>query len=169
MPEEEAVPTRVDETEMEVTATVREIDYETRAVILQDEFGNSLFFIAGDDVQRLEEITVGDIVHIKHLATTVMELRAPTEEEMAEPLVVLEEKMRAVDTQPAGVDIRTIRAVTTVVGIDLALQSATLLGPEGNLVFVQASNPENLAKVSLGDTVIVTYSDAVAIAIEKAE
>lgn len=168
MVEEDIVATRVDEMEMEVTATVAEIDYETRAVALTDEEGNGLFFIAGDDVERLEEISVGDKVHLKHLVTMALELRAPTEEELAEPLVILDEKLRATTTQPAGVEIRTIRAVSEIVGIDLPSQTATLQGPEGNLLTVAAEDPENLRAVSIGDTVIVTYTDAVAIAIEKA-
>jgi len=173
MPEAEAddsvVPTRIDEIERELTATVVEIDHETRAVYLQDDDGNMLAFRADDDIERLEEISAGDRVHIKHHVSLAMELRAPTEEELAEPLAVSDDVLRAVGTQPAGIEVRTVRAVAEIVGIDMPSETATLQGPDGNLVMVKAADPENLKSVSIGDTVIVTYMESLAVAIEKVQ
>ena len=45
----------------------------------------------------------------------------------------------------------------------------TLKGPEGKTVTVKAENPENLKKVKVGDEIEITYTEALAISVEKAK
>lgn len=167
--DESPVPTRVDEMETELSATIEAIELDTRDILLRDAEGNTFAFHASEDIERLEEMSVGDRVNVKYKVTMAMELRAPTEEELAEPFVYLDKQLRATTTQPAGVEVQTIRAVTQIVGIDLPSETATLMGPYGNLLVVQAEDPATLATLGIGDSVIVTYREALAIALEKAD
>jgi hypothetical protein len=55
----------------------------------------------------------------------------------------------------------------TVEGIDRAAERVTLKGPQGKIVTVHVLDPSRLDMVSLGSTVIVTYTEALAISLEK--
>jgi hypothetical protein len=44
---------------------------------------------------------------------------------------------------------------------------ATLRGPEGKVVDVKVRNPKNLENVKEGDQVVITYTEAVAVSVEK--
>ena len=165
--EDVAVPTRTDETELSITAEVTAINQETREITLMGEDGNSVTFVASDEVKRLDEIEVGDQVYIDYIVAVTMELREPTAEEAETPLTAIEDGMRATTTQPAGVKGRTIKAVSVIVGIDLPTETVTLQGPIGRIMTVKAENPENLTKVKIGDTVIVTYTETLAVSVAK--
>ena len=57
----------------------------------------------------------------------------------------------------------------TVEAIDSKVPSVTLKGPEGKVVEVKIRNRENLENVKVGDQVVITYTEALAISVEKAE
>ena len=63
--------------------------------------------------------------------------------------------------------MRAIKVVTTVEGLDLSTQTVTLKGPMGNDVTVRASNLDNLKSLHLGSTIVVTYTEALAVSLEK--
>lgn len=165
--EDAAVPTRTEESKLSITADVVALDFAKRELTLMVENGNSMTFIVGDDVKRLDELSVGDRVYIDYLVTVTMELREPTTEEMKIPLTAIKQGIRATSNQPAGVKGHSIKAVSIIVGIDLPTETATLQGPMGQLMTVKAKNPENLAQVKIGDTVIVTYTETLAVAVAK--
>src|SRR5262249_53933526 len=119
--------------------------------------------------KRFNEFKVGDDVTAEYFVAVAGELREPTAEEKASPLTVQEGAARASqETAPAAGGVRQIKAVTTVEGIDLPTQMVTLKGPRGKYVTVRAQNPENLKKLQIGDTIVVTYTEALAVSLEKA-
>ncbi len=58
--------------------------------------------------------------------------------------------------------MRAFKVVASVIGLDLPTQSVTLQGPLGNTGTIRAENVENLKQLRLGDTVVVTYTEALA-------
>lgn len=164
----EGVPSREDITEEIVAAEILEIDLETREVTLGYPGGYEEVLIAGDEVKRLDEFEVGDYVVVQHVTALGLELRAPTAEELAEPLLVVGGAAAADDTEaPAGALGTMIRAVCTVEVLDRLHGTGTVMGPNGNLLTIRAEDPENLTKVRIGDTVVVTYTEAVVMSLEK--
>jgi hypothetical protein len=152
-----------------VTAKVQAIDYEKREVTLKGPLGNVVTFSADKRIQRLNEVKVGDEVTADYYVSLAGELRAPTEAEKQAPLEVLGETVRAPKgAQPAGGKLRGFKAVTTVEGLDLPTQTVTLKGPMGNSATIRAKDVENLKKLRLGDTIVVTYTEALAISLKKA-
>jgi hypothetical protein len=119
-------------------------------------------------VQRIEEIAVGDIVRARYSIGVTSELRPPTEEEKAQPFVTMEGTERAPDsTAPGGGAARVFRIVATVDAIDKTDQTATLRGPNGNYITVQVPDPTVLAAAKVGDSVVVTAAESIAISLEK--
>ncbi len=167
---EDGYPVREDMAVVSLEATVEAIDYELRDVTLKGPGGNTFTVTADPQVDRLSEIAIGDTVSVSYLKSVAFELREPTIEELEEPLVILDETARAPeDMAPGAGEITVIRAVCSIEGLDRQTMTAKLLGPLGGYNIVSVADPENLTKLRIGDSVIVTYTEALAIMLEKAE
>jgi hypothetical protein len=70
--------------------------------------------------------------------------------------------------KPAGAGVRVTTIVATITGIDKAAGTVTLQGPAGKAITIKARDPRNLDRVAVNDLVEITYSEAVAITVEKA-
>ncbi len=159
---------RVIEQVISVTATVEAVDLAKRELTLKGPLGNVATFVVSDKVKRLNEIKPGDKVTAKYYIGMAAELRSPTPEEEKEPFVVLEDKARAPSgTAPAGAGVRVVRVVATVEGLDRPTQTVTLKGPRGHYLTVRVKDPSVLEKPRLGDTVVVTCAEALALSVEK--
>ena len=151
-----------------ITATVEAIDYDKREATLKGPLGNSVTVTVDERVKRLREIKVGDTVTADYYVSVAAEIRPPTAEEKKEPLVILEGVGKApAGTSPAGGGLRQIKAVCTIEGLDRPTETVTLKGPLGRYVGVRTSDPANLPQLRIGDTVLVTYTEALAIAVEE--
>jgi hypothetical protein len=113
-------------------------------------------------------VKVGDEVTAHYYISIAGELRPPTDEEAHHPVAVVTGTAKAPKgTDPAGGTLHTIRVVTNVQGLDLTTRTVTLRGPGGDDVTIRAKNVDNLKKLRLGDTIVVTYTEAIAISLDK--
>ena len=142
--------------ETSVTATDKQLNYATREVTLADQSGNELTIVADQRVQRLNEVNVGDEVVAVYVATLVGELREPTAEEKANPMVAVAAAGRApTSSSPAGGVGTIVRVVMTVQAIDLPNTQVTLQGPMGDLVIAKARNKQNVERLKINDTIVI--------------
>jgi len=157
-----------DSFEVDVTARVKAIDHAYRVVTLQDEAGEEVTFLADDSVTRLHEVKAGDNVRARYRARLVAELRPPTAEEAANPIAVVGVGGRSPQgAAPAGGVAQVVRVVTTVEAVDVPNMRVTLRGPMGDLAVVRGRSAENLQRLRVGDTIVITFTESVAIALEK--
>jgi hypothetical protein len=153
-----------------VTAKVEAVDQAKREVTLKGPLGNVVTFVVDERVKRLKEVKVGDEVTADYFVSLAGELRAPTEDEKEHPLTIIEGGARAPKgASPAAGGLRAFKVVATVLGLDLPTQSVTLEGPRGNSGSIRAENVEKLKQLRLGDTVVVTYTEALAISLQKSQ
>jgi len=165
-----AVPTREDAVLVSITATIEAIDYEKREATLKGPLGNSVTFTVDDRVERLNEFKAGDAVVADYYVSMAFELREPTAEEKAEPLVITEGAGKApAGTTPAAGGLSQIKAVCTIEGLDRPTETVTLKGPLGRYATVRVADPANLPHLRIGETVVVTYTEALAISLEPAD
>jgi len=154
--------------EVYVTAKVTAIDYTKREVTLQGPLGNVVTFIVDKAVQRLNEIKVGDDVTAEYYVSLAADVRLPSAEEKANPLKVLEEAAKAPEGMPPGVGgVRVVRALVTIEGLDRPTKSITVKGPAGALHTAQVEDVSALSKVRIGDQMVVTYTEAIAVSLQK--
>ena len=154
------------------TATVQAIDHTKREVTLKGPLGNVITFTVDKRVKRLNKVKVGDEVTADYYVSLALELREPTEDEKKNPVQILGVVARAPKgTEPAAGGLREIKVVTVVQGLDLPTQSVTLQGqgPMGYTATIRANNVDKLKQLRLGDTILVTYTEALAISLEKAK
>ena len=68
---------------------------------------------------------------------------------------------------PGAVAGSQLQIVATITSIDKAKSTIDLTGPDGAVETVNVENPENLAQVKLGEQLVITLTNVVAIALEK--
>jgi hypothetical protein len=163
------VPTRKDTMLISVTATVTAIDHKTREVTLKGPSGDTVTFIAGPEVKRLDEINVGDLVTADYYMSFVAELREPTAEEKEHPLEFTEVGGRAKEGEPAAGGVRQIKAVTTIEALNRPAQTVTVTGPlRRYLLTARVADPSRLEQLRIGQPIVITFTQAMAISVEKA-
>jgi hypothetical protein len=70
---------------------------------------------------------------------------------------------------PAGAIGREVSITATVTAIDKKAKTVTIKGPQGHTETIKAKNPKNLDAVKVGDLVDITYTQALAISLDKPE
>jgi hypothetical protein len=151
-----------------LSAKLKDVDPVTRVITLQDEKGNEETFVAGPSVTRLDEMKPGDTVKVEFTAKTTAELRPPTPEERQTPIAFANVPERNPSSEPPGARVaRTLRLVTTVEAVDVPNMRVTLRGPLGDLAVVQGRKAENIKKLHVGDTIVITYADATVVSLKS--
>jgi hypothetical protein len=146
---------------------VESINLPTREVTLKGSDGNVVSFTVDKRVTRLDEVKVGDTVIAEYYESFTAALRAPTAAEQATPVQVLTQTAKApAGTQPAAGALHITRAVVTVEGLNRLTRTLTVSGKAG-VITVEVDDVAALSKLKLGDTIVVTYTEALAVALEK--
>ena len=149
-------------------ATVTGIDKKKRELTLKNKEGEQLTMSVGDEVKRFDEIEVGDLVTAEYFTFLRAEFREPTDEEKENPLVVLAEAGRAPkDVAPAGAVGAVVKAVVKVIGIDKENKQAMIVGPRGKKLIVPVMDDAVLNNLKIGEQVIMTYAEAMAMSLTK--
>jgi hypothetical protein len=153
-----------------ITASVEAIEPVSREVTLKGPLGNTVTFTVDKRVKRLDEVKVGDLVRADYYVSFAAEVRKPTAEEEKHPLEVLGATAKAPEgTEPAAGGLRRFKVVTTIEGLDRPTRTVTVRGPMGRYLTARVADPARLTQVRIGDNVVVTYTEALAISVEKAE
>ena len=160
---------RSDSVVLNYTGTITDIDYATREMTLQNPEGKRETFVVDKKVQRFNEARVGDKVSMEYHLGYNAEVRKPTPEEERTPLLVLDTSTRAGSgAAPAAHDTRRIRAVVTIEGLNRAAQTVTVKGPRGKYFVAKVADPSRLERVNIGDTILMTFTEATAISLKPA-
>ncbi len=161
---------RVETMKATMSAEVTAIDQTTREITLKGPEGNEQSFTVGDAVKRLDEVKVGDVVRLDYVVSVAAEVRKPTAAEAAHPLVIMDAAGRA-DTNsiPAAGVARRFKVVTTIEALDRRNETVTVKGPMGRYLTVRAADPERLTKVRIGETVVIVYTEAAVLSLEKVD
>lgn len=151
---------------VEITATVAKIDHATREVTLKAEDGQEYSFVASEDVKNLPQVQVGDVVTVDYAEAFVYEVNKGGV--AADGGTVVAGKAADLGEKPAGIVARETQVTVLITAIDPKVPSVTFKGPAGNTRTIKVMHPERLEGVSVGDTVDITYTEALAIKVESA-
>ncbi len=150
--------------------TVTDIVNETRDITLKGADGELVTVTAGPEVKRFAEIAVGDVINFDYYTYLKAEFRAPTAAELAEPFVVLEGEDRAPEGEaPAGAVGAMIKAIVTIEILNRPQMLATVEGPNGNYLTIPMTDAAFMQQLNIGQVVILTYAEAIAISLTKVE
>jgi hypothetical protein len=149
-------------------ATIIEVDQESRHVTLEGPTGDVVSITVPEDVTRLKDFAVGDKIVATYMASISGELREPTKEELAEPWVELDAAAIAeADMDPGAIAGRAVQAVCTIEGMNRVTNTVMVQDPRGKYHVISDVPAEKMEGVTLGQTVILTYTEAMALVLEK--
>jgi hypothetical protein len=151
-----------------VTAVVEAINHETRDVTLRGPEGKSVSFVASEEARNLDQVQVGDTVIAEYKQDLSIEVLAG---DGAEPGVGgLSAMTRTAEGEMPGLaGVNSTVVTASVEEINLEANTFKLKGPNGQINEYVAQDPENLRKAAVGDLVVITYTEAVAITVQKTE
>lgn len=151
---------------VEVTATVTKIDQKTRAVTLKAEDGEEYSFVAGSAVQNLAQVKKGDLVKVAYTEAIAYEVKKGGKAVGAQTAVA--GGAAPMGARPAGAIGQQVTATVTIAAIDKSVPSVTFKAASGETRTIKVMRPEKLQGVNVGDTVELTYTEALALKVEKA-
>ena len=150
-----------------LTAVVEAINHETREVTLRGPEGGTVSFVASEDARNLGQVKVGDIVMAEYVQSMIVEVFANDGTEPGAGELAVAGRSEEGD-MPALTAIDALVVTATVEEINIEANTFKLKGPAGEIKEYESRNPENLKKAEVGDLVVITYTEAVAISVEKA-
>jgi hypothetical protein len=151
-----------------LSAEVTAVDPATRQVTLKGPQGDEMTVTCGDAVKRFDEVKVGDFVRVDYLVSMAAEVRKPTPEEAKHPLQIMDAAGRApTDEAPAAGVARQFKVVTTIEALDRRNQTVTVKGPMGRYLTARVADPERLTKVHIGENIVIVYTEALAVSLDK--
>ena len=149
-----------------VTATVADIDYETRRVTLKMEDGDTETLTVGEAAHNFNQVKKGDKVRFDYVEAVAVDVQKAAGPLGKSAEVQLDRAPKG--AAPGGVITQTIRVTTSVEDIDYAKRTVKLMGPEGNVIKLKVSDAvKRLDDVKKGDHVVVVYKEALAVSVSK--
>jgi hypothetical protein len=154
--------------QVDIEASVESINFRSREITLKGPKGYLLTLIASENVERFDEIMIGDSVSAEYRTFMRAEFREPTAEEKATPFIMLAEASKAAaEVDPASEIGAVVRAVVEVVDIDTQEKRVSIKGPRGNFMILPVEDDEVLNMLEVGELVVMTYGEALAISLNK--
>ena len=153
---------------MRITATVYAVDPERRIVTLQNDLGGIETMKVGPEVKRLQDFRVGDTVVIDYDQGLVLEFQ-PAGTEFVPPTAVAVGERAGGGSAEVGARAMGVKGTVTVVAINAKRRVVTLQSPGEKLYKVKAAPGIQLEKLKVGDKLLATYVEAVAIRLERAK
>ena len=149
-----------------VRGTVAAVDRDAGTVTLKGPKGRTVT-IEVKDKQKLDMIKVGDPVVAAYVEAVAF--RVQKAGSGATPGVTTQEtriSSKPGET-PAGAVGREVTATVTITAIDKKARTVTVKGPQGGTETIKAKDPKNLEGLKVGDMVELTYTQALAISLDK--
>jgi Cu/Ag efflux protein CusF len=141
------------------TAIVQKLDKDGRIVTVKGPQGN-VFDVKVAPSVDLEKVKVGDRVNVMYYQEVAVDLHKPGE---AVPTRTTS------TTERGGVTAQQTTVTAKVVSVDAATNTVVLRGPQGGQHSIKVQDPDiqaQLKKIKAGDSVEVTYTQAVAMTLE---
>ena len=149
-----------------VSAVVEAIDYETRVVTVRKPDGEAITFTASEEVRNLPQVQVGDVLVAEYVESLSIQVIA--DDGMGTDAAEMAAMGRAEEgAMPGFAAMDSTDVIAKVVEINLDANTFKLAGPDGVVEEFVARNPDNLRRAEVGDLVVITTTEAVAITVER--
>jgi Cu/Ag efflux protein CusF len=148
---------------MTETATIKAIDPKTRSITLRAENGDEDTFTVGPEVQRFDQLKVGDTIKATYYESLVFQLKKPGAPAATAGAVVGGGRLK--DTPGGAIGTQETTTVT-VKAVDMNVPSITVVTADGRTLTRKIADKKNLEGVNPGDKIDITYSQALVVAAE---
>ena len=149
-----------------MSAVVEAINHETREVTLRGPEGNTETVFVSEEARNLDQVSAGDIVMAEYVESISIEVFANDGMEPGVGELAIAGRSEKGE-MPGAAMMDTVVVTATVEEINIEANTFKLKGPDGAIEEYTARNPENLKKADVGDLVVITFTEAIALSVEK--
>jgi Cu/Ag efflux protein CusF len=153
----------------QATATVEAIDLDTRVVTLKGPTGKLFDITAGPQVKNLPQVKVGDQVEITYYEAVAVKVFKPGEMPQGAAAAIAAERLAKPGEKPSGVAASQVTVTATVESIRPDKTTVTLKMADGKSKVVKVEDKRNLENVKVGDEVMITVTESLAVAVKPAK
>jgi hypothetical protein len=147
-------------------AEVEEINYVDRTVVLKREDGKTIELKVGPQAKNFDKVQVGDDVQADFYTSTAILVRKTSDPPSASGVDLVQ--LAAPGETPGGAFVSTREIVARVDGVDADKRVISLTGPRGNTAILKiGEGVTNLDQLRPGDQVVIRYTEALALAVDK--
>jgi len=170
---QQAKPSLMERELVTLNAEVTAVDPATRLVTLRGENGNVVQIVAGEQVRNFDQIDIGDKVVTQVYLAAAVEV-TETDDKTLRTTISTDAARTASGDKPGGLAIAQITVTAEVMAVDKDAQTVTIKRQNNGepaiiLQTVEVKNPTNLENVDVGDMVVMTYQQSVAISVQEVE
>jgi len=167
--EAEAQPTALMAKKMTASATVDKIDKKDREVTLRDADGVKFKVTVPDDVKKFDAIKKGDKVTLDYYSSVALSLQKSDAKPTADSEMMM---ARTPGELPGGVVAQKVDETVTIEKVDKKDNKVTVKLPDGESDTIHVTDTDlqaRLDKLKKGDKIRATYTEGVAISIDRAQ
>jgi hypothetical protein len=153
------------------TATVEAVNHDARTVVLKDEDEVRTLVIAGPEIRNFEQIQPGDLVVATYRQAILAEVKAKGSE-LGEPSTTIAKSRSEPGERPAAGISESVATNVVIESVDRSFDTVTFKRPDGIVRTVAVEDPQATQFVkglNPGDEVQVTYTEAMAVALQPAQ
>lgn len=147
-----------------IATTVEKVDLKKRLVTLRGPEGNLRTIHVGKEVVNLPQVHVGDQVIVDYVESLAVRMAKPGE--VRDEVQGMIERAKP-GQKPGYAEEAETTVTAAILNIDKKQQTVTLKAPDGEVVVAKVQDPANLDKVKVGDMIVITYTEAMAIAVRS--
>jgi len=149
-----------------ITSKIEAINHETRVITVNDQEGRPVTFTASEEARNLDQVAVGDTVTVEIMKNLTIQVLSAENAEAGAAEIVVAARAEAGEMPAAAVMDSKIE-VFTVEEINIEANTFKLKDANGMVKEFTAREPENLKKSEVGDVVVMTLTQAVAVSVEE--
>jgi len=148
--------------------TVQAVDLKNRLVTLKNRQGKSSVIQVSEEVRNLPQVKVGDRVTVKYHQAVALKINRDTSGGITKKTGTISASRAELGQKPAGNLRKTTEVIANILAIDSKSRNITFQGPERILV-VKAPFGRDLSNLDVGDQVLLTYVEELAVTVESAK
>ncbi len=138
--------------------TISAIDAKTRHITVKDDKGETEVIVAGPEVQRFNELKVGQRVRTTYYESLVLSAHAPKQAPKPSSATV---DITTSSGAPGVTAATQLVTTVTVTAIDTKTPTITVRTEDGSLVTRTVQDRKNLEGVKVGQMIDITYTEAI--------
>jgi hypothetical protein len=147
----------------EITAVITALDLKNRIVTLKGPAGNEFAVVVDPAVKGLQNVKIGDTVSVKYYQAVALDFKKGDGIRMM--TVSTAAGAGTKKTMPGVSGVQQVTTVSNIWAINAASGTVTVRGPLGHFFEVALKDPKMLDGVKVGDQMQVTFTEAVAVAV----
>lgn len=138
--------------------TITAIDAKTRRITVRDAQGETETVVAGPEVQRFDELKVGQRVRTTYYESLVLSAHPPKQAPKPSSATI---DITTSGGAPGVTAATQLVTTVTVTAIDMKTPSITVRTEDGSLLTRKVENVKNLEGVKVGQQIDITYTEAI--------